>query len=157
MTILEVLAAIEESAIAHAISKTDHLVGASLQILHVLGLILFLGSLVLIGLRASGRVLADQSLRDVICDTSRAMWLGLALVVLSGMLMFVATPRLYFFNTAFGWKMGLMVFAGIAQAVLFRKLAREPATSSAFARAAIVLSVASWFAVAMAGRMIGFI
>jgi hypothetical protein len=120
-------------------------------------LILFLGSLVLIALRASGRVLADQALSDVIRDTSRAMWLGLGLVVLSGTLMFVATPRLYFFNAAFGWKMGLMVFAGIAQVVLFRKLAREPETRSAIVRTSIIISVASWFAVAMAGRMIGFI
>jgi hypothetical protein len=145
MTILEILTAIESSALAHAISKTDHLVGAGLQVIHVLGLIFFLASLVLISLRAVGWALADHSIAEVARDTSRLLWIGLGLTVLSGTLMFIATPRLYYFNWAF------------VQLTLFRRVAKAASPSAAFVRFSVGLSVLSWFGVAMTGRMIGFV
>jgi len=157
MTVIELLTALENSALAHAISKTDHLVAAGLQIIHVLGLIFFLASLVLISLRAIGWALADHSIADVARDTSRLLWIGLGLTVLSGTLMFIATPRLYYFNWAFGAKMALLAVAVLVQATLFRRVANAEAPTPAFARASIGLSVACWFGVAMAGRMIGFV
>jgi uncharacterized membrane protein (UPF0136 family) len=157
MTVLDVLTAIQNSALAHAISKTDHLVAAGLQIVHVLGLIFFLASLVLISLRAVGWALADQPIPAVARDTSRLMWAGLALTALSGTLMFIATPKLYYFNWAFGLKMALLVIAILVQAVLFRGIARRNAPNLRFVRLSVGLCVASWFSVAMAGRMIGFV
>jgi hypothetical protein len=157
MTVLEVLTAIQDSAVAHAISKTDHMVGAGLQIIHVLGMIFFLASLVLLSLRAMGWALADQPVSHVARDTSRLMWTGLALTALSGTLMFVATPKLYYFNWAFALKMALVLVAILVQASLFRKVATSTAPSLRFARVSVALCVASWFSVAMAGRMIGFV
>ena len=157
MTVLDILDAIQDSPIAHAISKTDHLVAAGLQIVHVLGLIFFLASLVLISLRAVGWALADQPIPQVVRDTSRLMWAGLFLTALSGTLMFIATPKLYFFNWAFALKMGLLVLAVIVQVTLFRGIAKRDEPSLRFVRASVALCVASWFSVAMAGRMIGFV
>ena len=65
MAVHDILTAIQNSPIAHAISKTDHMVGAGLQIIHVMGLVLFLASLVLISLRLLRWVLADQPIDDV--------------------------------------------------------------------------------------------
>ena len=157
MTILEILTAVQDSPIAHAISKTDHMVGAGLQIVHVLGLIFFLASLVLLSLRAVGWALADQPVTQVARDTSRLMWVGLALTALSGTAMFIATPKLYYFNWAFGLKMALLLVAIIVQATLFRRVANSAAPSPLFVRTSVGLSVACWFSVAMAGRMIGFV
>lgn len=157
MTVLEVLTAIQDSSIAHAISKTDHLVAAGLQIVHVLGLIFFLASLVLISLRAVGWALADQPIPQVARDTSRLMWAGLFLTALSGTLMFVATPKLYYFNWAFVLKMALVLVAIVVQATLFRRIARGAASNLRLVRLSVGLCVASWFSVAMAGRMIGFV
>jgi len=157
MSTLDVLNAIQNSAVAHAISKTDHLVGASLQIVHVIGLILFLASLVLISLRLLGWVLNQQTVPQVAAEASRLMWTGLTLTAFSGTLMFIVTPKLYYYNWAFGLKMTLVVFAVIVQAVLFRKVAKRAAPHPTFARASVVLSLSCWFAVAFAGRMIGFV
>jgi len=157
MTILDVLTAIQDSSLAHAISKTDHLVGAGLQIIHVLGLIFFLASLVLLSLRAVGWALADQPVAQVAKDTSRLLWVGLALTALSGTLMFIATPKLYYFNWAFALKMGLLVVAIVVQATLFRRVAQRAEPSLRFVRTSVGLSIACWFSVAMAGRMIGFV
>lgn len=157
MTVLDVLTALQDSALAHAISKTDHLVAAGLQILHVLGLIFFLASLVLISLRAVGWALADQPLPRVARDTSRLMWTGLFLTALSGTLMFIATAKLYYFNWAFVLKMALVVVAIAVQATLFRRIANGAVSNLRFVRLGVALCVASWFSVAMAGRMIGFV
>jgi hypothetical protein len=157
MSVVDILTAIQDSGVAHAISKTDHMVGAGLQIVHVLGLIFFLASLVLISLRALGWALADQPVNSVARDTSRLLWAGLALTALSGTLMFIATPKLYFFNWAFGLKMALVLFAILVQATLFRKVAKSSDPSLRFVRASVALTVGCWFGVAMAGRMIGFV
>jgi hypothetical protein len=157
MTVLQLLNAIEGSSLAHAISKTDHMVAAGLQIVHVLGLIFFLASLVLLSLRAVGWVLADQPVAQVARDTSRLLWIGLALTALSGTLMFVATPKLYYFNWAFGLKMALLLVAVIVQVVMFQRIANKEAPTLRFARSSVALTVVCWFSVAMAGRMIGFV
>lgn len=157
MSIHEILSAVQNSAVAHAISKTDHMVGAGLQVVHVLGLILFLSSLVLISLRVGGWIFTGQSVSQVARDMSRLMWAGLALTALSGTLMFIATPILYFYNWAFGLKMVLLLIGIIVQVTLFRRVANTDSTNPASARLSVALSVVCWFSVAMAGRMIGFI
>nr|PZN79445.1 MAG: hypothetical protein DIU56_06280 [Pseudomonadota bacterium] len=156
MSVDDILIAVQSSPVAHAVSKSDHLVGATLQILHVLGLILFLASLVLVGLRATGRILVEQSVAQVAKGTSRLMWTGLVVTAASGTLMFIATPRLYWYNWAFGLKMWLLVVAMLLQIVAFRRIASN-ATGSRTARLIVTACVLCWFGVAMAGRMIGFV
>jgi hypothetical protein len=157
MTTFEILSWLQDSALAHAISKTDHLVGAGLQIVHVMGLVALLASLVLISLHLLGLAFKHQPLTDIAKEATKLVWWGLALTALSGTLMFIATPKLYFYNPAFRLKMILFFVAVIVQLVLFRKTAAQTAPTPTFARASVGLSLAAWFSVAMAGRMIGFI
>ena len=157
MTTFEALTWLQDSALAHAISKTDHLVGAGLQIIHVMGLVALLASLVLIGLHLVGLAFKHQPITDIAREATRLVWLGLALTALSGTLMFIATPKLYFYNPAFRLKMVLFFVAVIVQLALFRRTAAQTSPSPAFARASVGISLAAWFSVAMAGRMIGFI
>jgi hypothetical protein len=85
------------------------------------------------------------------------MWIGLVLAAVSGVLMFVSAPRLYYFNTAFELKMGLLVLAVIVQVVLLRATKSEPEASPALARTSAVLALLCWFGVGLAGRVIGFL
>nr|WP_298721772.1 DUF6644 family protein [uncultured Steroidobacter sp.] len=157
MTTFEFLSWLQDSALAHAISKTDHLVGAGLQIVHVMGLVALLASLVLISLHLLGLAFKHQPITDIAREATRLVWLGLALTALSGTLMFIATPKLYFYNPAFRLKMILFFIAVLVQLALFRKTAAQTAPTPTFARASVGISLAAWFSVAMAGRMIGFI
>jgi hypothetical protein len=157
MTTFDVLSWLQDSALAHAISKTDHLVGAGLQIIHVMGLVALLASLVLISLHLLGLAFKQQPITDIAKEATKLVWFGLGLTASSGTLMFIATPKLYFYNPAFQLKMGLFLLAVIVQLALFRKAARQTTPSPAFARASVSISLAAWFSVAMAGRMIGFI
>ena len=157
MTTFEILTWLQDSALAHAISKTDHMVGAGLQIVHVMGLVALLASLVLIGLHLLGLAFRHQPTTDVAQEATRLVWLGLALTAVSGTLMFIAAPKLYFYNPAFQLKMLLFFVAVFVQLALFRKTAAQSSPSPAFARVSVGISLAAWVSVAMAGRMIGFI
>jgi hypothetical protein len=156
MSIAQALTFIQDSSLAHAISKSDHMVAASLQVIHVLGFIVLLAALVLISLRLLNVAFKWQALADVVRDATRLMWLGLTLAVVSGTLMFVATPKLYFYKFAFELKMLLFVGAVLIQFTLFRNMSRREPTSPVLARLVVGLSLGFWFGIGLAGRMIGF-
>lgn len=155
MSTHDILTWLQGSALAHAISKTDHLVGAGLQVVHVMGLVALLASLVLIGLHLLGLAFKHHPTVEIARESTRLVWWGLVLTALSGTLMFVATPTLYFYNPAFRLKMLLFLLAVVVQLALFRRAASQATPS--FAKVGVVVSLAAWFGVAMAGRMIGFI
>jgi uncharacterized protein DUF6644 len=157
MSTTEVLTVIQNSAVAHAISKSNHMVAASLQIVHVIGFILLLSSIVMISLRLLGLAFAQQPISKVGRDATRLIWIGLALTVASGTLMFVSSPRLYYYNPAFELKMLLLIAAVLIQVLLLRRVSASDSPTPALVRTTVALSLASWFGVGLAGRIIGFI
>ena len=157
MSTAEVLTAIQNSSVAHAISKSNHMVAASLQIVHVVGFILLLSSIVLISLRLLGLAFRQQPISKVGRDSTRLIWIGLALTVASGTLMFVSSPRLYYYNPAFELKMLLLIAAVLIQVLLLRRVSASDSPPPALVRTTVALSLASWFGVGLAGRIIGFI
>lgn len=157
MSTAQVLTAIQNSVIAHAVSKSNHMVAAGLQIVHVLGFILLLSSIVLISLRLLGLAFAQQPISKVGRDATRLIWIGLALTVASGTLMFVSSPRLYYYNPAFELKMLLLVAAVLVQVLLLRRVSANDSPTPALVRTTVALSLISWFGVGLAGRIIGFI
>jgi len=156
MSIDDALTAIENSAVAHAISKSDHLVAASLQIVHVLGFITLLAALVLVSLRLLRWSFANHAMADVLRDADRLLKIGLTLVTASGVLMFVATPQLYFYKPMFELKMLLFIAAVLLQFMVLRKLVRDEGVRMWAVRTIVGLSLVTWFGIAFAGRMIGF-
>lgn len=157
MSTLEVLISIQDSAIAHAVSKSNHLVGAGLQVFHVLGFVVLLAALVVINLRLLGLAFPRQTVPQVAGEATRLIWGGLSLAIVSGTLMFAASPTLYFYKPVFLVKMALLVVAVVLQVFLFRKAAASESPSPALARTSVVLSLASWFGIGFAGRIIGFV
>jgi hypothetical protein len=156
MSTEELLTWIQDSPVAHAISKSNHLVAASLQVIHVLGFITLLAALVLVGLRLLGLALQSQTLPDVTKDANRLLYLGLGMTVASGVLMFVATPKLYFHKPAFELKMLLFLAAVIIQFWVLRRLVARAAENSVAVRLTVAVSLLAWFGIGFAGRMIGF-
>lgn len=156
MSTEELLTLIQDSPVAHAISKSNHLVAASLQVVHVLGFIVLLAALVFAGLRLLGLALKNQALADVASDADRLLYLGLAMTVASGMLMFVATPKLYFHKPAFELKMLLFLAALVLQFIVLRRLVARESTNTVAMRTTVAVSLLAWFGIGFAGRMIGF-
>src|ERR1700743_16984 len=157
MTTETFLDAISGTALSHAISKSNHLLIAGFQVFHVMGFVLLLAALVLLSLRLLALILTQQTVPEVAQQALRLLWSGLALAVGSGLLMFIGSPRHYFYNPAFDVKMVLLVAATLVQAVLFRKGANSDHPTPWLARTSVALSLSLWFAVSMAGRAIGFV
>jgi hypothetical protein len=157
MSSLDILNWIQSTALSHAISKSNHLLIAGFQVIHVMGFVLLLASLVLISLRLLGLIFKEQTVPQVARQSTRLIWIGLTLAVGTGVLMFIGSPKHYFYNPAFDVKMLLLLLAVIIQAALFGKVAASESQKPWLARTAVALSMIFWFAVSMAGRAIGFV
>lgn len=129
------------------------------NITHILGLILFAGSIVLLDLRLLGCARGLPA-----AATSRAltpvMVLGFALLAASGILLFSADARPLWNNPVMQVKAALIAFA-IANAVLFRllwnrRLATWDEERPAAGRAQAAFSLCAWIGVAICGRFIGY-
>ena len=156
MSIPEILSAIQASPLAHAISKSNHMVAAALQVVHVLGFIALLAALVLVSLRLLNLVFKEQPLSNITRDANRLFYIGLMLTVVSGALIFSATPALYYYKFMFGLKMALFIGAIVLQFAVFRRVASRESTHPLLARTTVGVSLIVWFGIGLAGRMIGF-
>jgi hypothetical protein len=148
---------LQGSSLSHSIAHANHLLVASLQIVHVFGLILLLGPLLLIGLRIWGLVLREQPFEDIVGQSLTLTSIGLTLSVSSGLLMFVSAPLHYYANWAFDTKMGLLLTALVAYALIFAWSPPQIKAHTTLARTHILLSITLWVFVCMAGRAIGFV
>jgi cytochrome bd-type quinol oxidase subunit 2 len=157
MTTETFLNAIQGTALSHLISRSNHLLIAGFQVFHVMGFVLLLAALVLISLRLLGLILTQQTVPEIARQSLRLLWSGLALAVGSGLLMFIGSPRHYFYNPAFEVKMVMLVIATLVQALLVRRVANSDHPAPWLARTSVALSLSLWFAVSMAGRAIGFV
>ena len=128
-----------------------------IQIVHVLGLILLLTALLLVNLRLLGWALRGLPLQQVVRATRKGLWLGLALAMGSGSLLFLSAPVHYSSNAAFVPKMALLLVALAVQASLYRRVTAQDAPTPLLARSTAVISLSLWFSVGLAGRAIGFV
>ena len=126
----------------------------ALEVLHITGIALLLGSLVLVELRVWGfahelpvKPLARLGLSVTLC--------GFGLVVASGLLMFAANPAELLSNRAFLIKMGLVQLAGLNAAWFHGR--DSLLRGDALARVQTVLSVGIWLAAIICGRWIAYL
>lgn len=148
---------LQHTALGVALRHAPASVVLLIQIVHVLGLILLLTALVLVNLRLLGLGLKSLPLRQVVQATRIALWLGLALTIGSGLLLFLSAPLHYAANQAFIPKMLLLLFALLVQATLYRRATRAEVPPPLLARGTAALSLSLWFSVGLAGRAIGFV
>jgi hypothetical protein len=124
-----------------------------LEIVHIVGIALLLGNLVLLELRVFGRG-AALPVADLARLSLTVAACGFALVAASGLLMFATQPQELIANRAFTLKMGLILLAA-GNAVAFHvrgSLQRLDTT----ARALMLVSTGLWLAVVACGRWIAY-
>ncbi|RYF68949.1 MAG: DUF2214 domain-containing protein [Comamonadaceae bacterium] len=127
---------------------------------HILGLALLLGAIVPLDLRLAGWLRGD-GLALLARTLSRAAGAGLALALGTGLWLFSVRPLDYLDNTAFVWKMGVLLLALANvdwqhRAPGWREvLAGAPPTAGVRWRARVSLLL--WLGVLLAGRWIGFL
>lgn len=157
MSIISFAHTLQQTAPGELLRNAEPVTVLGIQLGHVLGLILLLTSLVIVNLRLLGLGLSAQSLPQVVRSTRWALWLGLALTIGSGVLLFLSAPVHYAGNAAFVPKMLLLSGALAIQFTLYRVTTSRAAPSVALSRTTAVLSLTLWFAVGLFGRAIGFV
>ncbi|HLI85335.1 MAG TPA: DUF6644 family protein [Bryobacteraceae bacterium] len=130
---------------------------AVFEMVHLIGLTMLLGSLMVLDLRLWGMGIRRQPVADLARDLRGWLLSGMAIVLGSGVLLFFGEPMKLYGSQSFHVKMLLLVLALVFQFTLFSRVINGRKNSAALPRIAGVLSLVLWFGVGLAGRGIGFL
>ncbi len=125
----------------------------ALEVVHLAGVALLLGNLVLLELRVFG-LGADLPAAPLARLSLGLSLAGFGLAVGSGLLMFATQPQELLANRAFTLKMGLMLLAGCNAAFFHARGSLRLLDRSA--RVLMLLSTGLWLAVLACGRAIAY-
>jgi hypothetical protein len=130
----------------------------ALETIHLFGLVLLLGTVLILSLRLLGLLMPRQPVPELARALGRYTALGLGIMLPSGVLMFVATAVRCYGNTSFWVKMCFLAAALVFHFTYFRQALRskESEYSHVRARFAACGALIFWFGVGAAGRSIGF-
>jgi hypothetical protein len=149
---------LQESALGHLMRASPVLYPA-VEILHILGFVLLVGSIVALDLRllGLGRSIAIQPLAQMLLRLSR---LGFLIAIGMGFLLFSADAAHVVRNPAFQAKLLLIAAAlanvAIAHAGPWRRLAQWDGEAPAGAKATALASLLLWLSAVTAGRLIAY-
>ena len=132
-----------------------------IQTVHILGIAVVMGTVVLLNLRVLGLVLSSQNLARMTDRVMPWFWIALLSNLISGAFFVLASPARYFNNPVFAVKLGILVSALLLQ-ILFLLLHKsrrdywEQDQRQWLARAIALLSIALWIGVCTSGRWIAY-
>ncbi len=129
--------------------------------IHLLGIALFGGMILVTDLRLLGWGFQRYPVSDVISQLRPWKWLGFGVVVVTGLFLSWAEPIKLYYSKSFWTKMTLMVLVGIHAAVYQRDVYDNGTLDKMTvmppkARRAAGLSLLLWAVIVFAGRMIAF-
>ncbi|HEX6994189.1 MAG TPA: DUF6644 family protein [Gammaproteobacteria bacterium] len=159
---LELLSAVENSALGHALRGAGVWTYGVLNLGHVLGLSLLIGSVVLLDLRLLGAWRATP-LAALARPTVPLAGLGLAIAVASGICMVSVNATEYYGNPFLLLKfaaigLGLVNVAVVSRLPAWRAKGEREPTGREATQLAIAggVSLVAWLAALACGRMIGY-
>jgi len=134
-----------------------------IQTVHILGIAVVMGSIVLLDLRILGLAVPSQKISEMTNRLMPWLWWALASNLVSGAFFLFGRPLRYFNNPIFGWKVSFLIPA-VLLALFFHIMSSKQdgyweLNSSRLwsARAIALLSLFLWIMVAMAGRWIAYV
>jgi hypothetical protein len=146
----------ENTAIGEAIRNSLWLFPV-IEAVHLLGLCLLGGSLLVVDLRLLGVGLKGERIADVSGHARRFLIASIALLLGTGTLLFLSEAVKCYYNTSFWVKITTLPIALLLTFTIRDRFARnEKLDTSARSRLLGGGSLTLWFIVAAAGRWIGF-
>ena len=126
------------------------------EVLHILGFAVAIGTITMVDLRLLGVGLKKESAADLLKGTAPWTLGGLALVLISGPLIFSSDPNMYLRNQSFRFKITCLVLAILYNYTIHRKVALSQ-TTGGLAVLVGLISLALWISVVFGGIFIAFV
>ena len=131
-----------------------------IESVHVLAIVLVIGTISIVDLRLLGAYGADQPGRRVAKRFLPLVWWPILILLATGLIMIVGEPGRSLKNPAFQLKMALLAGALIVTVLCQRRLRRAPGAGPAgtggLARSLAILSLLLWAGIIFAGRWIAY-
>ena len=150
MPIAAVLGWIQTTRIATTIGGSTLLTGF-ISGIHLLGLTLLVGAALVSSLRMVGIILTDRPLSEVTPGPRRGMVIGLAISVVSGLLLFTPRAAAAADNSFFQIKMTLLGAAALFYFAVYRGVSRRTDADSPVVKLTGGIGLTLWLGVAFAG------
>jgi hypothetical protein len=136
----------------------------TVESVHVLSLVLVVGSIMVVDLRLLNLASRDRSVSDLTAEVLPWTWTAFVAAAITGFLLFSSSAVRYAGIWQFEAKMCMMIVAAINMGLFhvgaFRSVAqwdRAPARPPAAARLAGGISLCIWITIVALGRWIGFV
>jgi cytochrome bd-type quinol oxidase subunit 1 len=131
---------------------------AIIETIHIMALAVLLGSFLIVDLRLFGLGMRQQSVAEVAKQFGKWSWVAFAVMVSTGIPMYLSEAIRLSSNTAFFYKMVFLSLAILFHVTVHRRATRSRVnTSRMLSKVAACLSLICWLAVALAGRAIAFL
>jgi hypothetical protein len=132
---------------------------ALIECFHLLGMVCLLGSLVVVDLRLLGFGMRREPVARLAAALDPVTLIGLAAMVVSGILLFSSEAIKCYDNAAFPWKMLFLFLGLITWFTIHRRVTRMDDERIGPVRGKLLggLSLILWFGVALAGRAIAYV
>ena len=152
MSVLEVFTALEKSWLGQGIQSSLYIFPI-IEVFHLLGLAVMGGAVLLVNLRLMGWGLKGFTVQKLSADVRPFQNGSLAVLLVSGFLLFASEPVKCYYHKTFWFKM-----ASLAAAIAFsytwqKKLIASGANHGKFTA---IVSMILWSCVGIGGRLIGF-
>ena len=155
MTLLDLFDRLELSAVGTLIRDSSWLFPV-IEAGHLIGLAILGGAALVLDLRLLGLGLRSQSTSYVFAQTHPWLCGGIALMIATGVPLFLSEAVKCYYTPAFWVKMGALAVVLVFTFAVRNPTARNDAVSVARSRATGAASLALWLTVAASGRWIGF-
>jgi uncharacterized membrane protein len=148
---------LEGSAFGSAI-RTSQWAFAVIESLHLLGLALIGGAVLLVDLRLLGFGLRGQRVQDVARDASPWFNASLIVMLVTGFCLFASEATKCYYSTPFSVKMISLLLAIVFAYTVRRKVtqAEDGRVRPLICKLVALVSLLLWFGVGASGRWIGF-
>jgi len=161
-SIVDFLQWLNDSPLAIAIRESVW-VFPIIEVIHVLALVIVLGSIARLDLRLLGFVDRERPVTEIAAEMLPWTWTSFVIAAICGMLLYISKPLLYLAIPYFSIKMGLLMFAGINMLTFQKMIARNivawdrAPVPPAAARISAGLSLGFWISIVFLGRFTGFV
>jgi hypothetical protein len=123
---------------------------------HIAAFAWSIGLIAAVDYRLLGFGIQHSKPSQVLRDTAPWTLLGLAVVLLSGPVLFLSDVRMYLHNPSFVFKMYALAAAILFNYTIHRKVAQSDSSSTVVRAVVAVVSLALWISVVFGGLFIAF-